>query len=92
MVPAFHSRFSLSFIWERAPLWFPRFIHASVCRSLVVFFRPVPTLFAHSLSSLFFCRNSLTTFLSVCCVLASRSGVGDVARAHTGAAGTLRPT
>ena len=33
MVPAFHSRFSLSFIWERAPLWFPRFIHASVCRS-----------------------------------------------------------
>jgi len=33
VVPAFHSRFSLSFIWERAPLWFPRFIHASVCRS-----------------------------------------------------------
>ena len=43
----------------------------------------------HSLR-LFFRRHSLTTFLSVCCVLASCSGVGDAARAHTGAAATLR--
>lgn len=92
MVPAFHSRFSLSFIWERAPLWFLRFIHASVCRSLVVFFRPVPTLFAHSLSSLFFRRHSLTLSERVLCpglmLRCGRCGQGP----HRGSGDPQRPT